>query len=346
MPIIKNLINLSSVIENDQSITKMTYKKKQSLKLDLQHKFQSMGFSKLACRCADCGTQLTFDKQQNFFDNNEHRLKLADANFCDNKFCPICSRNSSLKVALTVEQILEIVGNRYQPIFVTFTINNPKISRLKSSLKLIYQAFSRMIKTKRWKGSIVGFFRAIEYLGDDTPEGECHPHIHSILLVENDYFYKSSGKFIPTSEFVQMWRKALRVNYDPIVWVESVYDKMKEHNNLSANLASALEVAKYCTTFADLQKLSDEDFGYLYRATKGARLYAFGGVFKELKTQAMIDNQYEKSDEKKEWKTLETLYFEWFKNHYQLKSQNIYQDQESKADTLEQGLYSIQQNEL
>lgn len=95
-----------------------------------------------------------------------------------------------------------------------------------------------------------------------------------------------------------------------------------------------------------MQKLSDEDFGYLYRATKGARLYAFGGVFKELKTQAMIDNQYEKSDEKKEWKTLETLYFEWFKNHYQLKSQNIYQDQESKADTLEQGLYSIQQNEL
>lgn len=346
MPIIKNLINLSSVIENDQSITKMTYKKKQSLKLDLQHKFQTMGFSKLACRCADCGTQLTFDKQQNFFDKDVHRLKLADANFCDNKFCPVCSRNNSLNVALTVEQILEIVGDRYQPIFVTFTIKNPAICRLRGALDLLNKSFTRMTKTKRWMNSIVGFFRAVEYLGDDTPEGQAHPHIHSILLVENDYFYKSSGKYITKDEWIIMWRKALRVDYDPSIFIESIYDKMKEHNNLSANLASALEVAKYCTTFADLQKLSDEDFGYLYRATKGARLYAFGGIFKELKIQAMIDNQYKQSDEKKEWKTLETLYFKWFKNHYQLKSQNIYQDQESKADTLEQGLYSIQQNEL
>ena len=318
MGIINNNTNLSTAISNEESIDKLTTKKKQAVKLNLQRKFQLMGLTKISERCGDCGSYLTFDHQIHITSHDE-RMKLMEANFCKNRFCPTCSKINSLKVAMIVKQILDTLGDKYQPIFVTFTINNPSISRLRGAIELLNKSFARMSKTKRWIGSIKGFFRAIEYLGDDTPQGKAHPHIHSILLVENDYFDKSSGKFIPTSEFVQMWRKALRVNYDPIVWVESIYDKMKEHKEIDANTASAFEVAKYCTTFADLQKLSDEDFGYLYRATRSTRLYAFGGVFKDCKSQAMIDLARERASEDRQWDTLERLVYTWLEGRYHLR---------------------------
>ena len=318
MHIIDNYIKLSTTIENEQSLEKLSAKKKQAVKLNLQQKFQQMGLTKLSERCGECGSFLTFDHQIHITSHDE-RMKLIKANFCKSKFCPTCSKLNSLKVAMIVKQILDILGNKYQPIFVTFTINNPSISRLRGALELLNKSFARLTKTKRWIGSIKGFFRAIEYLGDNTQAGQAHPHIHSILLVENNYFNKSSGSFIPTSEFVQMWRKALQVEYDPIVWVESIYDKMKEHKEIDANTAAAFEVAKYCTTFADLKRLSDKDFGYLYRATKGARLYAFGGVFKDCKSQAIIDLAHMKTDDKREWESLENLFYTWINNHYQLR---------------------------
>ena len=85
MPIIKNLINLSSVIEHDQSITKMTHKKKQAVKLNLQRKFQLMGLTKISERCGDCGSYLTFDHQIHITSHAE-RMKLMEANFCKNRF--------------------------------------------------------------------------------------------------------------------------------------------------------------------------------------------------------------------------------------------------------------------
>lgn len=321
MPIIKNIKNLSTLIEDNESLSKMTKKKKQSVKLNLQRKFELMGLTKIAVRCGECSSFLTFDHQIHITSHDE-RQKLMQANFCKNKFCPTCSKVNSLKVAMIVKQILEILGQKYQPIFVTLTIKNPSITRLRGAIELLNKSFARMTKTKRWMNSIVGFFRAIEYLGDNTPEGECHPHIHSILLVENNYFDRKSNKYITKDEWITMWRKALQVEYDPSIYIESIYDKMKEYSEISENLACALEVAKYCTTFADLQRLSDQDFGFLYRATKGARLYAFGGIFKDTKMQAVTDISHELSVDKQEWKTLETLFYKWVGNHYQLTETN------------------------
>ena len=340
MPIINKNTNLSTTIENEQSLEKLSAKKKLTVKLNLQRKFQLMGLTKISERCGDCGSYLSFDHQIHITSHDE-RMKLMEANFCKNRFCPTCSKINSLKVAMIVKQILDTLGDKYQVIFVTFTIKNPAICRLRGALDLLNKSFTRMTKTKRWISSIKGFFRAIEYLGDNTLSGQAHPHIHSILLVENDYFDRNSNKYITKSEWINMWRKALQVEYDPSIYIESIYDKMKEHKEIDANTASAFEVAKYCTTFTDLQKLSDEDFGYLYRATKGARLYAFGGVFKDCKSQAMIDLARERASEDRQWDTLERLVYTWLEGRYHLRK-----DQENKSNGLEQGLYSIQQNEL
>ena len=329
MPIINNNTNLSTAISNEESIDKLTTKKKQAVKLNLQRKFQLMGLTKISERCGDCGSYLTFDHQIHITSHDE-RMKLMEANFCKNRFCPTCSKINSLKVAMIVKQILDTLGDKYQVIFVTFTIKNPPITRLRSSIELLNTSFRRLSNRKFWKDSIKGFFRAIEYLGDNTAEGQAHPHIHSILLVENDYFDKNSNKYITKDVWIEEWRKALRANYDPSIYIESIYDKMKEHKEIDANTASAFEVAKYCTTFADLQKLSDEDFGYLYRATRSTRLYAFGGVFKDCKSQAMIDLALSQASEDRQWDTLERLVYTWLEGRYHLRK-----DQESKADTLE-----------
>ena len=70
---------------------------------------------------------------------------------------------------------------------------------------------------------------------------------------------------------------------------------------------------------ADLQKLSDEDFGYLYRAICSTRLYAFGGVFKDCKSQAMIDLARERASEDRQWDTLERLVYTWLSGRYHLR---------------------------
>ena len=318
MHIIDNYIKLSTVIENEQSLEKLTRKKKQAVKLNLQRKFQLIGLTKISERCGECGNFLTFDHQVHITSHDE-RLKLIKANFCKNKFCPTCSKLNSLKVAMIVKQILDTLGDKYQVIFVTFTIKNPPITRLHSSIELLNTSFRRLSNRKFWKDSIKGFFRAIEYLGDNTQAGQAHPHIHSILLVENDYFDKSSNKYIKKDVWIEEWRKALRVNYDPSIYIESIYDKMKAHQEIDANTADAFEVAKYCTTFSDLNKLSDKDFGYLYRATRGTRLYAFGGVFKDCKSQAIIDLAREKANEDRQWDTLERLVYTWLEGQYHLR---------------------------
>ena len=63
MPIIKNIKNLSTLIEDNESLSKMTKKKKQSVKLNLQRKFELMGLTKIAVRCGECSSFLTFDHQ-------------------------------------------------------------------------------------------------------------------------------------------------------------------------------------------------------------------------------------------------------------------------------------------
>ena len=80
-------------------------------------------------------------------------------------------------------------------------------------------AWQRMAQTKRFKGVVKGFIRTTEVTRGKDGEMMAHPHFHALLLVDSTYFNRN---YIKQYEWVTMWQKALRVNYEPSVYVKAV----------------------------------------------------------------------------------------------------------------------------
>ena len=80
---------------------------------------------------------------------------------------------------------------KYNFLFVTFTIKNPKITDLKVTLSLMNRAVNRMFKRDRFKKVILGGVRSTEITRGKSGSDECHPHFHMLLLVPSNYFTKN-----------------------------------------------------------------------------------------------------------------------------------------------------------
>lgn len=74
-----------------------------------------------------------------------------------------------------------------------------------------------------------------------------HPHFHVLVFFPPGYFGEGSAHYIPQAEFRDMWRKAMRLDYDPVVD--------------GRRLTSIQEVCKYVAKPRDfLHKLSDGSY--------------------------------------------------------------------------------------
>jgi plasmid rolling circle replication initiator protein Rep len=108
------------------------------------------------------------------------------------------------------------------------------------------------------------------------------------MLVERGYF---TGKdYMKTEDWVKLWRKSAKLDYDPVCDIRrtrSVNGKRKE----------VAEVAKYTYKDAEIlsKKLSedkkDDVVKYLSGALHGRRLYAYGGVMKEIVAELKIKDE-------------------------------------------------------
>ena len=156
---------------------------------DIIFKFYNTGFTKESEKIKQCGNYLEFIFKEHQI-TKENKKKLANANFCKNRFCPVCSwrrtRNitGQLKEAFTAIQEKEKIAT----LFLTLTVNNPDVKDLKDTIAKMNKAFKRMSETKRFKNAILGYFKSIEILGDKTPKGQAHPHFHILLIVKESYF--------------------------------------------------------------------------------------------------------------------------------------------------------------
>ena len=80
-------------------------------------------------------------------------------------------------------------------------------------------AWQRLAQTKRFKGVVKGFIRTTEVTRGKDGDMMAHPHFHALLLVDSSYFARN---YIKQLEWVEMWQKALRVDYAPSVNVKAV----------------------------------------------------------------------------------------------------------------------------
>lgn len=253
-----------------------------------------------------CGSMLQFLKERNLV-SEEIRRRLVKGNFCKYRFCPMCQWRMARKVCREVLGRLRTIDEQHNGVallFLTLTIKNEPLTELNSTVKLLSKAFYRMQQLKQYKDAVLGSIRAIEFLGDNTEAGECHPHFHCLLVVNKSYF--KSRDYINFEEWTNLWQRSLRVNYRPVINVQRVKPKGK----MSAIVAAALEVVKYSVTSSDLEKLTREDFQELDSQTRNIRQYNYSGELKD------AEPTFDDIEDESLWELLEEEYFQWSHGKY------------------------------
>jgi plasmid rolling circle replication initiator protein Rep len=151
-------------------------------------------------------------------------------------------------------------------LFLTLTQKNVPITQLRETLTEMNRAFGRLVKLKAFPAE--GWLRSTEVTrGRD---GNAHPHFHCLLLVPRSYFGRN---YIKQAEWVEMWRKCMRLDYNPILDVQAVKQGSKPMELIP-------ELLKYCTKESDL--VADREwFLELTKQMHKMRCIATGGVLKQ-----------------------------------------------------------------
>lgn len=220
-------------------------------------------------------------------------MKLYQTWFCKSRLCPLCNWRRSMKNSGQLKKIVA-EAHKQQPtgrfIFLTLTERNAVDGAdLRLRLRALTQAFNKLIRYKKVVKNLLGYVRSTEITTNEN--GTYHQHLHVLLFVKNVYF-KGSENYLSQVDWTDLWQKALRSSYKPIVNVEAV--RANNSKGKSSLLVSAQETAKYQVKSADYmtdddnrnQKVVDD----LEQALAGTRQIGYGGLLKQIKKQLRLDD--------------------------------------------------------
>ncbi len=187
---------------------------------------------------------------------------------------------------------------KYRWLFVTLTRRNCPITELKVTLAEMNRGFQRLSQLKAFPA--IGWLRSTEVTrGKDS---SAHPHFHTLLLVPSSYF--SGSGYLKQSDWVEMWRKSMRLDYNPVIDVRAVKQGDKP-------MELVPELLKYCVKESDL--VADRAwFLELTKQLHKTRAIATGGVLKEyLKELEQEPEDLIGESESPEAQEDSSLYFGW-----------------------------------
>jgi plasmid rolling circle replication initiator protein Rep len=166
-------------------------------------------------------------------------------------------------------QVLPKIVEKYPShrwLFVTLTQKNVPITELRHTLTEMNKGFKRMVERKAFPA--IGWLRSMEVTRGSN--GSAHPHFHCLLMVPASYF---SHGYMKQSEWVDLWRESMRLDYNPVMDVQAV----KKGINPSSLVP---ELLKYCTKESDM--VADREwFLELTAQLHKMRAIATGGVLKQ-----------------------------------------------------------------
>lgn len=284
--IIKNPRTLQDVSKSGRE---RPWKKHKEQSQELAKAFRRLGeeYESKAQRCADCGGWLEFVACP-----NGHEKRLRSANFCKVRLCPMCAWRRSLATFHQLNQIVHEASKRQKMrfIFLTLTTRNVQGNELSKTLDKLFQAWQRLSQRKAFRDVVIGWFRALEVTRNDRRfsnwYGTYHPHFHVLLAVKPSYFTRL---YIKQAEWVELWRKSLRVDFTPIVDVRAVKPKRKGQTVEAA----VAESGKYAVKPDDYiikgnQEETDEAVRTFDGSLKNRRLVAYGGLFREIRKELQL----------------------------------------------------------
>ena len=245
----------------------------------------------------NCGTYLEF-----YSDKKIENKKLNKANFCKNRFCPMCAWRKARKDALQVAILMQYLKQEKGLEFVMMTLTAPNVpgENLKNEITRYNKNFKKLIERKELKKISYGYMRKLEVTYNQERD-DFHPHFHVIVAVNKNYF--TNRDYISKKRLLVMWQNAM--NDDTITQVD--IRKISADDNKAIS-----EIAKYTAKDSDYMK-SQEVFDYFYKALKNRQVVTYGGAFKE----ALVLFKNGELDKYKEIDYTEYVYqiiFKWNRN--------------------------------
>lgn len=275
-------------------------KKKEAQKLSRLYSYSEKKQSKIQ----DCSVTLwreTFEHIQ----TKDLKEKFSSNN-CHLRFCPVCSWKKASKTAGIAYTNLSLISDS-NFLFLTLTVKNCEIVDLKDTLKHMSESFHRLKQVSIWKNTVKGYIRSIECTVAD--DGKMHPHFHIILDVNSSYL-KHKKSYITQSKFTDLWRDALKIDYQPIVHITQIKSKTEFDNPL---VGAVCETIKYTLKSSDLLKMTPITFSILDLSMRGVKTLNCGG---SLLHCLKPSENHKLSDE--EWILLSRELFRWHNGDYVL----------------------------
>jgi len=291
-------------------------------------KLQKIGLYQRAEKVQNCGSQVVFSLQENI-QTSEQRKRLKHADFCKDRFCSTCNWRRSLNLS---EQIQEAIGSikaekDVEILMLTLTVPNPPTHKLKETVQRMNKAFRRLTQQKPFKRTVLGWFRALEIFGDNTPHGEVHPHFHCLLIVNKSYF--TSRDYIKRDKWLEMWQKAYKDQTITQVDIRKIKPKRKRLTDI---YSATKEVAKYAVKHTELVKRTDNDFVMILQQCTNMRFYASGGILK-LNLKKAEEDLINKKENDPFWYEIAILIYQWMNGDYRL--HQIKPPEKRETDTIE-----------
>lgn len=196
--------------------------------------------------------------------------KMHKANFCKNRFCPMCAWRQTKKDALKISIIMEFIKKELglDFIFLTLTAPNVKAENLNEEIKKYNKSFQKLVKRKEFMKISKGYVRKLEITYNQERD-DYHPHFHVIIVVNKSYF--TDKTYISKKKFLKLWQECMEDDSITQVDVKKIDTNDKK---------SISEIAKYGAKDSDYM-YSQEVFDVFYKALKGKQLVTYSGAFKE-----------------------------------------------------------------
>ena len=256
---------------------------------------------KKAHNVRQCGNILEFKA------TDEGYLKLYKTWFCKSKLCPVCNWRRAMKNSYQTQKIVEaVIQEKPSARWLFLTLSNRNSidgATLEQSIKEMNKAFNRMFKYKKVAKNLVGFMRATEVTVNEK-DGSYNQHMHVLLCVENSYF-KNKANYITQEEWINLWQKALQVDYKPVANIKAIKPNKKGDKDIQAAIK---ETSKYSVKSSDyLTGNHEKDAEIVQDLEQGLyrkRMLSYGGLLKQKHKLLNLDdaeegNLIQTSDEEK-----------------------------------------------
>lgn len=266
------------------------YSSKKQRTFVLADSYERLGLETKSLRVRDCGSFLSFAREvKPGLDMTQARLYWA--NFCKDRLCPMCSWRRSVKMFQNLARIVDVTGTQYAYVLLTLTVPNCTGEDLKDTVDDMLSGFKLFMKYKEVKRVALGWSRTLEITRNTRPNSKWyntyHPHIHVLMAVQKGY--ATSRDYLTQERWLQLWQRAMKNDSIKVLDVRMVKDLHGEvAKDLNDLKKAVLEVSKYTVKDSEYLsaphnwQLTDDIVQTLSTALKGRRLFALGGVFKQV----------------------------------------------------------------